>query len=116
MAETEIKTLDEIIADKVRNIMLDEKNKAQTELKASFDKIFDTISRMQRHGLNDLLDEKEVAEYLGITVSALQSWRTERKFIPYTKLNTKIVRYRLKDILEFVDSNLIKVTRNGEII
>lgn len=106
-------TLDEIIAEKVALIMRDERKRAHDELTATFKAIFNTILQMDRHGPNDMLNEKEVAAYLGISISTLQAWRQRKEVLPYVKIRGKAVRYRFKDVLELVERRRVKVWDDG---
>ena len=58
---------------------------------------------------NKLLTEKEAAEFLGLTQSALQGWRsTGRYSLPFIKLGF-LVRYRESDLRHWLDTR----TRSG---
>jgi predicted DNA-binding transcriptional regulator AlpA len=59
-----------------------------------------------------LLNEQDASQMLGIAVRTLQSWRVQRKGIPYLKLGGA-VRYRVGDIKEWLERSL--VTPRGEI-
>ena len=51
-----------------------------------------------------LLTEKEAAEFLGLTPSALQVWRsTGRYSLPFIKVGF-LVRYRESDLCQWLDS------------
>lgn len=51
-----------------------------------------------------LLSTAQVADITGNTVSTLNTWRCTRKVnIPYIKIG-KTVRYRLSDVLEYLES------------
>jgi excisionase family DNA binding protein len=52
-----------------------------------------------------LLNEKEVAEILGISVRTLQSWRVKGGELKFIRLG-RAVRYRQCDLDEFVQGNL----------
>ena len=53
---------------------------------------------------NKLLTEKEAAEFLGLTPSALQVWRsTGRYSLPFIKVGF-LVRYRESDLYQWLDS------------
>lgn len=53
---------------------------------------------------NKLLTEKEAAEFLGLTPSALQVWRsTGRYSLPFIKVGF-LVRYREIDLCQWLDS------------
>ncbi|MBC2735894.1 MAG: helix-turn-helix domain-containing protein [Desulfobacteraceae bacterium] len=56
--------------------------------------------------LNRLLNEKEVAEYLGIGVQTLRNWRYLRRGPVYYKLGSR-VSYSEKDIIDYINHNRI---------
>ena len=43
------------------------------------------------------LTELEIADHLGVSVSCLRRWRTERRGPPFTKIST-LVRYPLNEL------------------
>jgi len=53
-----------------------------------------------------LLDEEAAARILGAKVATLRKWRWAGTGPRYTKLG-KLVRYRLSDIEQFVDSGTV---------
>lgn len=54
---------------------------------------------------NVLLDDEQAADYLGVKASTLAVWRcTDRYPLTYIKIGRK-VRYRVKDILRFIDNS-----------
>lgn len=52
-----------------------------------------------------LLTEKQVAQILSCTVSALRKWRRERRGPKFTKLY-RLIRYRDCDVASFVEQHL----------
>jgi hypothetical protein len=56
--------------------------------------------------INSLLDEKTVAEILGLSIQTLRNDRCTRRRIPYVKIG-KAVRYRPEDIQALIDGNRI---------
>lgn len=52
---------------------------------------------------DDLVDEKYLADYLGITERALQAWRYRGKGPKYIKISARMLRYRIKDINDFLE-------------
>lgn len=52
-----------------------------------------------------LLNEKEVAKQLGVSLACLQRWRWRKEGPPYVKLGSA-VRYRPEDLDAFVRANL----------
>lgn len=59
-----------------------------------------------------LLNERETAERLGLSVKALQKWRFVGIGLPYVKLGTKSIRYDERDIEAYVQSCRVQV--NGQ--
>jgi hypothetical protein len=56
------------------------------------------------------LNEKEVAEILGISLSKLRADRQHRRGIPFVKIGKRVL-YQLEDIQETLEKNKI-LTRN----
>lgn len=56
--------------------------------------------------INHLLDEKQVANLLGLSVQTLRNDRAGRRRIPYVKMG-KAVRYRPEDVQAFIEGNRI---------
>lgn len=57
----------------------------------------------------DLLSEDDLAVTLGVTVQTLATWRSERQGPDYVKLG-KTVFYRVDDIVEWIDRNIISLS------
>ena len=58
-----------------------------------------------------MLNEKQTAELLGVSVAALRKWRFQRRGPAYIKLG-KLVRYRRED----VDQWLLTRPKGGEVL
>ncbi len=56
--------------------------------------------------LSMLIDERETAKALGVTVACLRRWRWAGTHLPFIKLGNRLVRYRMEDVQAFIDSNL----------
>jgi hypothetical protein len=55
----------------------------------------------------NLLTSEQAATYLGTTPGNLAVWRCERRVnLPYTKIG-KLVRYKVEDVLQFVETNMV---------
>jgi len=52
---------------------------------------------------SSLINENETAKMLGCTKSALRKWRREKRGPPSIKLEGRLVRYRLADLVEYVE-------------
>jgi excisionase family DNA binding protein len=50
-----------------------------------------------------LLNESEAAKLLAVSVRTLQAWRTRESGPPFVRLG-RAIRYRLKDLIEWVRS------------
>jgi predicted DNA-binding transcriptional regulator AlpA len=50
-----------------------------------------------------LLNESETAKFLAVSVRTLQAWRTRELGPPFVRLG-RAIRYRLKDLIEWVRS------------
>lgn len=61
----------------------------------------------QQVTIKEYLNEHEVSEITGISVSSLRSNRFQMKGLPYLKIG-RSVRYRLSDIYDYLDSKVIK--------
>ena len=48
-----------------------------------------------------LLNEKEAAEFLNISVSTMRAWRFQKKNLKFIKLGEKMVRYELSELQNF---------------
>ncbi|MEF3696744.1 helix-turn-helix domain-containing protein [Desulfolutivibrio sp.] len=57
-----------------------------------------------------LIDEKDAAAYLGLSVKTLQAWRFTHRPPKYLRLGRSI-RYRLSDLDAFLNANLIDPER-----
>jgi hypothetical protein len=56
------------------------------------------------------LDEREAAVLTNQSPKTLESWRNRGEGLPFLKLGRRI-RYRLSDVLEFLDRNTFTSTR-----
>lgn len=50
-----------------------------------------------------LLRPSEVAEFLNVTVSALENWRSRGGPLPFVRLSGRAVRYRQADVDAYVE-------------
>ncbi len=59
-----------------------------------------------------LLSRKEAAEYLGVKPETLSVWAcTGRYSLPYVKIGS-VVKYRLSDLNDFIESRAVCPQRN----
>lgn len=55
-----------------------------------------------------LIDVNELAEYLKITVETLYNWISQKK-IPYVKVGSRLVRFDLEKIDEWLEQGSVSV-------
>ena len=60
--------------------------------------------------LDQLMDEKEAASILCYSVRALQNWRHRGGGPKFVKVSARSVRYRRRDLLEWVEQRIIAHT------
>ena len=60
-----------------------------------------------------LLDERETAAVTEQSPKTLESWRNRGENLPFLKLGRR-VRYRLSDVLSFLDDNTFRSTREAK--
>jgi predicted DNA-binding transcriptional regulator AlpA len=53
-----------------------------------------------------LLDEREVAEMLGVDVAIVRRWRLSRQGPRFIQLGRSVRRYRVTDVLAWIESRL----------
>ncbi|MFP3868957.1 MAG: helix-turn-helix transcriptional regulator [Desulfobacteraceae bacterium] len=57
------------------------------------------------------LDEREVSKITGISIQTLRNDRFKQRGIPYCKpVGRRLVRYRLSDIIRFMESNVVETS------
>jgi hypothetical protein len=52
----------------------------------------------------ELMSDVELSRYLGVSVACLRKWRIRRVGVPWIKLGTTLVRYRMTDVQAYLDS------------
>ncbi len=56
-----------------------------------------------------LLSTKEAAKFLGVAPQTLQLWRMDKTHpLPYVKFNTRLLRYRMTDLIAWVDRHVVE--------
>lgn len=98
---------EEVIAASVSDAM----EKALSESVKHITNLANESAKKIKYSPDDLLTEKQAAEYLNVEVSTLQQWRHYKKYLPYCILGNKTIRYKFSDILEFVTSNRVIVAK-----
>lgn len=56
--------------------------------------------------LDQLVNEKEAAAFLGYTIRALQNWRLRGSGPQFVKVSARSIRYRRRDLMAWVDARL----------
>lgn len=59
-----------------------------------------------------LLTTKEAASMLGVSTAFLERDRCERARIPFIRLGTRSIRYKIADLETFLDAQTFSNTRN----
>lgn len=59
-----------------------------------------------KFGTPSLLDKKDIADFLGIKLSTLNQWVSQKK-IPFIKLGTR-VKFRMSDILAWLETKTVR--------
>lgn len=60
--------------------------------------------------LDQLMDEREAASILCYSVRALQNWRHRGGGPKFVKVSARSVRYRRRDLLEWVEARIVANT------
>ena len=56
---------------------------------------------------DELLDEKQVAKILNVSVGTLQVWRSTKRYpLAYTRIG-RAIRYRRSALLQFIESRTV---------
>mgnify|MGYP001797023064 FL=1 len=66
-----------------------------------------TVLKSGEINLDQLMDEREAASILCYSVRALQNWRHRGGGPKYVKVSARSVRYRRRDLLEWVESRIV---------
>ena len=71
---------------------------------------------INRNSRNSVVDEKQAAEYLGLSVSLLRKWRVNREGGPvYIKIG-RAVRYSTEDLDGFLQARRVQPESRQEVI
>lgn len=57
-----------------------------------------------------LLSTKEAAEILGVSIAFLERDRWAGAKVPFIKVGSRAVRYRLSDLTSYIDGNVFQST------
>ena len=63
--------------------------------------------------LDRLIDEREAAAFVGYTIRALQNWRVRGGGPRFVKISSRSIRYRRRDLIEWIESHLRSNTSQG---
>lgn len=63
-----------------------------------------------KYNNDSLLTEKEVSEYLKVSLPTLREWRINKRNIPYFSISARAVRYRFEDVNNFLMSKKVKIS------
>ena len=65
---------------------------------------------LQQTDPNTLMDEREAASMLCYSVRALQNWRHRGGGPKFIRVSARSIRYRRRDLLEWIDSRTVSNT------
>jgi predicted DNA-binding transcriptional regulator AlpA len=80
-----------------------------------------TEDTARRHEpIETIIDDKlysieQVADYLGVTRGALATMRYERRGPRWTKISSRVVKYRGKELREWLDQRVRSSTSDDEV-
>ncbi|MHA1212611.1 MAG: helix-turn-helix transcriptional regulator [Candidatus Heimdallarchaeota archaeon] len=57
--------------------------------------------------MNELINEIQAAKYLCLSVQTIRNWRCQRKGPNYIKIHGRAIRYRVSDLLEFIEQHRV---------
>lgn len=61
-----------------------------------------------------LLSTKEAAEVLGVSVAFLERDRWAGARVPFVKVGSRAVRYRMSDLTSYIDGNVFQSTSQSD--
>ncbi|WP_093154564.1 helix-turn-helix transcriptional regulator [Thalassobaculum litoreum] len=65
-----------------------------------------TLEQASPEYLDQLIDEREAARFIGYSVRTLQNWRLRGGGPQYSKISKRSVRYRRRHLLAWADNAL----------
>ena len=67
---------------------------------------------MEGERMNFYLNNKQAAEFLGVTEGTLAVWRTTRRYaIPYVKVGS-LIRYKKADLEQWLEQRTVREVEN----
>lgn len=63
--------------------------------------------------LDRLINERDAADFLGYTVRCLQNWRVRGGGPKFVKVSARSIRYRRRDLYEWIEARLQSNTSEG---
>lgn len=67
---------------------------------------------MEGERMNVYLNNKQAAEFLGVTEGTLAVWRTTRRYaIPYVKVGS-LIRYKKADLEQWLEQRTVREVEN----
>jgi predicted DNA-binding transcriptional regulator AlpA len=64
----------------------------------------ETLSSVATRNESNLLTKKEAARFLSVSIKTLDRWIYERRGPKYYKVGGVLVRYRIKDLIAFLEA------------
>ena len=69
-----------------------------------------TNTQVIKYDPDQLINERQAAEFLGYTVRALQNWRVRGGGPKFVKVSSRSIRYRRRELIAWSESLLITNT------
>ena len=60
-----------------------------------------------------MLDDKSAAAFFGVRPRTMRLWRT-RNGLPYVRVTSRIIRYRMEDLQAWMDKRVIEETGGAQ--
>jgi hypothetical protein len=61
-----------------------------------------------------LIDERQLSEHLNVSVALLRKWRSQRFGIPFVRLGSRRIGYRMADVERYVSEHMIATSEEAE--
>jgi excisionase family DNA binding protein len=71
-----------------------------------------TVKKLALGASSKLLTAEEVAEQTGLSVETLAQWRSQRRGIPFIKISRNCVRYRQRDLDDWVSERIVPTSQD----